>query len=144
MAVKDSAGQPERPKGGSGKRGRDPRKDAPIVATIAAGGRVEDAAKAAGVSERTAFRRLSDPDVARAIADARATIARDVLTRAATHALAAVDTLASIMADAEEPAAARIAAARTLLQTAGTYGQAAETAARIEALEDALSARKGA
>jgi len=113
------------------------------VATIAAGGRVEDAARAAGVSESTAWRRLSDPEVAAAIADARATIARDVLTRAAAHALAAVDTLAAIMRDADAPESARIAAARAILTTAGTYGQAAETAARLEALEAALSARRG-
>lgn len=127
--------------GEDGQRGADARRDAVIVATIAAGGRAEDAAAASGASERTVWRRLSDPDVARAIAEARATIAADVLTRAAAHARAAVDVLAAIMADPGELASSRIAAARTLLQTAGTYGQAAETAARLEALEDALRAR---
>lgn len=139
MADADAPGQAP-----GGKRGRDGSRDGAIVATIAAGGTRADAASAAGIGERTVYRRLNDPDVARAIADARATIACDVLTRAAAHALAAVDTLAAIMRDDDEPAAARIAAARTLLQTAGTYGQAAETAARLEALESALSARKGA
>lgn len=138
MAAKGTPGQPE----GDGQRGQDGQRDGVIVATIAAGGTREAAAAASGASARTVYRRLNDPEVAAAIADARARIARDVLTRAADNAAAAVDTLARIMRDADAPEAARIAAARTLLQVAGTYGQAAELAGRVEALEAALRARR--
>lgn len=113
--------------------------DAVVVATLAAGGTKREAAAAAGVGERTVYRRMSDPNFRQQVAEARAQLAAEVVTRAAGLAGRAMDTLADLLGDGN--AHIRLGAARTILTLAAEHGERAELAARLGALEDVLKGR---
>jgi hypothetical protein len=109
------------------------------VATLAAGGTNRDAAKAAGVSERTVARRLEGDDFRRDVAAARARLAAVVVTRAETLAGRAMDTLSDLLGDSN--ANVRLGAARAILTLAAEHGERAELAERLAALEAVLQGR---
>lgn len=90
------------------------RGDALLVVALAAGSSVRDAATQAGVSERTAWRRLSDEQFRRAVAEARAQVIENGIGRLADLTTKAVDTLAAVM-DCDDPKA-RLAAAQAVLK----------------------------
>lgn len=90
------------------------RGDALLVVALAAGSSVRDAATQAGVSERTAWRRLSDEQFRRAVAEARAQVIETGIGHLADLTTKAVDTLAAVM-DCDDPRA-RLAAAQAVLK----------------------------
>lgn len=116
------------------------RADDVLIGALAGGSTRGQAASAAGVGERTVYRRLGDPDFAARVQAARARILDDVLTRTAELAGRAVDKLGQLL-DAEAPAV-QLGAARTILTIAAEYGERAELAERVAALEAVLDARK--
>lgn len=119
-----------------------PAADGIAAAALAQGATRGEAARAAGLSERTIRRRLGDPGFRELVADCRARIMADVLEGAAGLAGRAVERLGELVESENEHVA--IQAARVLLTVAGTYGQAAELAERIEALERVLKVRGAA
>lgn len=128
---------------GRAERGpKRPASDGIAAAVLASGGTRQDAAAAAGLSDRTIRRRLSDPDFRALVGDCRQRIAADVLSGAAGLAGRAVERLGELVED--ENGHIALQAARAVLTVAGTYGQAAELAERIEALERALKMRGAA
>ncbi len=111
-----------------------------LIAALAGGQPVEQAAAAAGVSPRTAWRRLQDPDFRQRLDDARqqtVQAAVDTLTRAST---AAAMTLATLLKP-EQRATVRLAAARAILELGGRMREAGELEARLAALEAAVAAQ---
>lgn len=117
-----------------------PAGDDVLVGALAAGSTRAEAAAAAGVGPRTVYRRLSDPDFAARVQTARARILDDVLTRTAELAGRAVDKLGQLL-EADSPAV-QLGAARVILTTAAEFGERAELAERVAALEAVLTARK--
>ena len=87
-----------------------------LVVALASGATVKEAAQQAGVSERTAWRRLADAGFKRCVVEAKAELVTRAVAKLSDGATKAVDTLLAVM-DGEDPRA-RIAAARAVLEYA--------------------------
>ena len=109
------------------------KRDDGLVLALARGLTVRQAAQEAEFSERTAHRRLADPEFCRRVSAARGELmerAGGLLSDAATQA---VDVLRELLnADADT---IRLAAARTILQQTVALRTAAELEHRIARLE---------
>jgi hypothetical protein len=120
---------------GTGKH----RADGALIAALVAGRPVAEAAAAAGMSERTAERRLADPAFR-----AELKAARDRTVEAATTALGqastrAVRTLVALMSW-RKPASIRLASARAVLDLGARFREQGELAQRIAEIEARLAA----
>ncbi len=113
-----------------------------FLTTLAGGETIENAAKAAGISERTAYRRLKDPEFSQQLQDLRADMvsrATGMLTAAATQA---VTTLQELQHE-DTPPAVRLGAARAVLELGMKLRESSELAERIAALEAELHSPTG-
>ena len=110
-----------------------------LVTALAFGATVENAARKAGVGERTAYRRLADPAFQARVDQAR----REAVLRTAGMltgaALGSVKTLVDLQQDVSVPASVRRGAARDVLDMAVKYRESAEMEQRLAAIEDRLS-----
>ncbi len=116
---------------GNGKR----KGDSALVAALAAGMTVKDAADAAGVRERTAHRRLEDAGFRREVAGARARLVEHALGQLADASAEAVTTLRALLH--AEGESARLGAARSILELGTKLRESVEFEARIARLEAA-------
>ena len=111
---------------------------AALVAALAGGATVQEAARQAGVSEATVYRRLRDAGFCQQLAEARSELigrAVGVLARVSTAAAA---TLAGLLkADSES---VRLGAARSILELAVKLRESEELERRILALEEQATA----
>lgn len=109
--------------------------DERILAALMASRTIADAASRAGVSERTIYARLASEDF-KAEYDQRRRAALDNACRTMQTALAdAVDTLTSIMQNAETAAPSRVSAARAVLEYGLKLTELTDLAARVAELE---------
>ncbi len=126
---------PDTPKGRhSGRR----RADEALLQALAVGQTVRAAAKAAGVAEATAFRRLREPGFAERLRAAKAEFARRTLDALTAAGLKAVATLVAVNDDRTASAVVRVSAARALLELGHRLREAAglqDIQARLAALE---------
>jgi methylaspartate ammonia-lyase len=110
-----------------------------LAAALAAGKDVRSAAKAARISERTAYRYLNDPAVRAALSQAL----DDALSMATRRVVAAMTealtTLEAVHADTKQPASARVSAARAILAAGPRLREAVDLAERVQRLEEQLS-----
>jgi len=113
--------------------------DSALIAGLAAGAKVEDAARSAGMSGRTAYRRLEDPAFRRRVSEARGQALERALGRLADTSGAAAETLAALLSAESETA--RLGAARSILELGSKLRESAELEARIAALEAAAEQR---
>jgi len=116
--------------------------DVTLLAMLAGGSTVAEAAGRAGVSERTAWRRLEDGEFRRRLDEARAQAVRaavDLLGRSATAAAA---TLVRLLGEPHPPAV-RLGAARAILDLGAKLREAQELEGRLTALEAALGINDG-
>ena len=112
--------------------------DSTLLTELAAGGTVEAAAKAAGVSEATAYRRLREPDFRRQVTAARdEMVARSVARLSATSTLAA-DCLRELLKARSETV--RLGAARAVIELGARLREQEDLAERVRALEERLTA----
>lgn len=114
---------------------RKPRQkgQAALVEALAAGKPVAQAARSAGVSVRTAFRRLEDADFQRLVRQCRAKMFDQATgTLAATTAKAA-KTLGKLLDD--ESPTIRLSAAKAVLEAAQRLHEALDIEQRLAALE---------
>jgi hypothetical protein len=125
------------------KRNRRRAEDALLLA-LASGATVEAAARQCGLSERTAYRRLADPEFRRQQQELRADMARqagDALTAAGREA---IETLRGLLKSPSETT--RLQASRAILQL-GLKFRAADVEERLADVEDvaadATAAEKG-
>lgn len=114
-----------------------PRKRA-FVAALAGGRSRTQAAKAVGISPRTARRYLADPLVVAALAEAQAETLGDVARRLNAGALMALDVLEAVMADAALSPNVRVRAALGWLAEAWQAREMLDFEARLSRLEAAL------
>ncbi len=109
------------------------KRDDALVLALARGLTVREAAGEAGFGERTAHRRLADPEFGRRVSAVRGELmerAGGLLSDAAIKAVEALRKLLGSDADT-----IRLAAARTILQQSVTLRAAAELEHRIARLE---------
>jgi len=119
--------------------------EATLLAALAGGSTVQEAARAAGVSEATAYRRLREPAFCQALAAARADLIKRATGKLAAACAAAAATLARLLqADSES---VQLGAARSIMELAVRMRETEELEARVAALEAqhaAAAATKGA
>ena len=101
------------------------------------------AAQAAGVSETTIFRWLADPAFSKAHREARGRILESTLLALQSASSDAVQTLRAVMNDHDALPAARVSAARSVLEFALKARTELEIEERLAALEQRLEIQKG-
>jgi len=110
--------------------------DDKLLRALACGATVESAAREAGVSPRTVYRRLEDPEFCRRLQALRADIVvrtAAALTAASTEA---VRTLVELMKPTS-PANIRLGASRAVIESSMRLREIAELEERLTALEQA-------
>lgn len=110
-----------------------------LVTALAFGATVENAARKAGIGERTAYRRLSDPDFRARVDQARQEAVLRTAGMLTGAASGSVKTLVDLQQDVSVPASVRRGAARDILEIGVKYRDCAEMERRVAALEDRLS-----
>jgi hypothetical protein len=113
--------------------------DHQVLLALAGGATVEGAARKAGVSEKTVYRRLERPEFRQQLQALRADMVQrtaGALTAAATKSLRTLLELQK----ATHPAAVRLGAARSILELGLKFRETAELAERLAAVEAQLAA----
>jgi hypothetical protein len=114
------------------------RADAKLLLALACGATVEQAARQTGLSVRTVYRRLADPDFRRQVQSTRT----DMISRAAATLTAAgteaVKTLL-VLQQNTAPAAVRLGAARAVLEMGIKLREMADLEERLAALEQQIA-----
>ena len=110
-----------------------------LLTALAFGATVENAARKAGIGERTAYRRLADPDFRARLSQARQEAVVRTAGMLTGAAVGSVKTLVDLQQDASVPAAVRRGAARDVLEMAVKYRESAEMEQRVAAIEERLS-----
>ena len=107
--------------------------DAALIAALAGGATVRDAAATAKVGEMTVYRRLKDQDFRARVDEARAEMLTGAMARLSAATTGAVTTLASLLEAESE--SVRLGAARSILDTALKWREQSELAERIARVE---------
>jgi hypothetical protein len=111
--------------------------DEVFLATIACGATVESAASKAGISRRTAHRRLLDPQAQKQLAELRAETVRRCCALLTAASLEAVKTLLDLQHPQTLPGV-RLGAAKAIIELGTRLREQTEMAERIAALEARL------
>jgi len=117
------------------------RSDELLLASLAAGSSVEQAAQAAGLSVRTAYRRLADPAFAGRLAQARDELITNALGELVDSASGAVATLRALLEAPDERV--KLGAAKTILDQLLRIRETLTLSQRLATLERALQAGNG-
>jgi hypothetical protein len=123
----------------AGKGAKRPRKEEALIAALLTHPTVEKAAVAAGISHSSAIRWMKDPDFAEKYRAARIDVMRRVSARLQTAASEAVEGLRDVLSNGESEAA-RVSAARCILDSALRVTELEDIMERLAALEE--SARR--
>jgi hypothetical protein len=113
------------------------RTDESLLMALACGATVENAARSAGVSPRTAHRRLADAGFEERLRNLRAEMVQRSSGMLTAAALEAVKTLITLQ-EASQPASVRLGAARTVLEFGIKLRENADLQDRLAALEEKL------
>ena len=116
--------------------------DEALLLALACGATVEHAAAKAGISRRTATRRLDDPEFRR-LQEHKADLVHRSAAALTAGNLEAIKTLLSLLA-AGSPPAVRLGAARAILDLSMRLREAADTEERLAALEAQLASQQAA
>ncbi len=115
--------------------------DAALIAALASGATVRDAAATARVGERTVYRRLDNPAFRRRVDEARAEIVARAVTKLSAASTEAVDALRALLSS--EMDFARLGAARAILELGLKLREHEQLAERMAALEAQLVQEHG-
>jgi hypothetical protein len=108
--------------------------DGALMLALARGDTMPVAAAAAGVSERTAYRRAADAAFRRRVAEMRAEMVARALGKLADSAADAVETLRGLLT--APSGTVRLGAARAILELGNRMRESVELEQRIAALEE--------
>jgi hypothetical protein len=111
------------------------RKQEALISALLTTPTLADAAHTAGIGEVTAWRWLKDATFQATYRDARRAVVQHAIAQVQRATGEAVETLRSVMQDAEAPASARVSAARVVLETAVKAVEVEDLEARITAIE---------
>lgn len=109
----------------------------PLVLALAHGASAEAAAKAAGISRATVYRRLKEPAFRKQVDDARAEIVARAVAKLSSASTEAADALRRLLYSDMD--FARLAAARAILELGAKLREQHDLLSRIEALEEQLT-----
>lgn len=107
--------------------------DDAFVIAYASGTSLREAARTAGISESTAYRRLKDPAFRRRVSEIRTSFLNEAVGRLCEDATKAVSTLKELLSARSE--SVRLSAARTILELGPKLREQTELEERITALE---------
>jgi hypothetical protein len=105
---------------------------------LACGATVENAARKAGIGERTAYRRLADPAFQEQLASLRFETVQRTAAMLSAASLEAVKTLVTLQ-EPSVPAAVRLGAARSILELGSKLREMVELEQRLNAVERRMS-----
>lgn len=94
--------------------------DTPLFRALVSGCHVENAAAIAGVSERTVYRRLADPEFRKQIDEARKALRESILAKLCDAGHDAISSLTDLMHSAEDEMV-RLKAAKAVLDSLLTF-----------------------
>jgi hypothetical protein len=100
---------------------------------------VAEAAHEVGVTERTGYKYLANPDVKQAIAQALDVVLAQATRQAVAAVIGSLDTLVEIHTDRDNPAGARVSAARAIVPLGLRLREALDLAERVTELENRLA-----
>jgi hypothetical protein len=106
-----------------------------LLTALACGATVEQAARKAGLSERTVYRRLADPAFRKQVQQVHNEIVRRTAGLLTGAALGSVKTLADLQQDAAVPATVRRTAARDILELGLKLREAINLEERLATVE---------
>lgn len=109
-----------------------------LLNALACGATVEHAARQAGLSERTVYRRLADPAFGAQVAQKRAELLLRTYGLLGAASLGSVKTLVDLQHDASVPATVKRAAARDVLAMVLRYAECTDMEQRLTAVEMSL------
>jgi hypothetical protein len=107
--------------------------DGALIAALASGATVQAASVAAGVAERTTYRRLEDPAFRRRFSAVRGEMLARAVGLLADASTKAVTTLTSLLEGESE--SVRLSAAKSILELGPRLRESTELEARINQLE---------
>jgi hypothetical protein len=113
--------------------------DEQLRLALACGATVESAAQKAGISARTAHRRLKDPEFQKSVRDLRCDIVQRTSSTLAAASAEAVKTLLSLL-NPKEPPSVRLGAAKAIVQLGMHLREVTELEERLAALEQRIEA----
>ncbi len=116
--------------------------DAALLLALASGETVREAARLAGIGERTATRRLADADFRRRVAELRGEMVSRAVGRLADGSTEAVAALRKLL-DAGTPPAVRLGAARAILELGTKLRESVELEQRLADLERRIKREGG-
>jgi hypothetical protein len=122
---------------------KDYKQDEAIAAFLSSAS-VRQAAQAAGISHHTLHAWLRDPAFRAQFSQARAEVLHQAIGHIANALVAAALVLRSIMLDADAPASARVAAAKSVFELALKDMEISQLQERLAAFEAALVQIQGA
>jgi hypothetical protein len=111
--------------------------DGTLLLALAAGQTVRDAARTAGIGERTATRRLADPEFRRRVAELRAEMVSRALGQMADGMADAAGTLRNLLKAKADTV--KLGAARALLELGVKLRESVELEQRLADLEQRLA-----
>lgn len=109
-------------------------RDAQLLAALVTGLTVEAAAKKAGMSERTVYRRLQDAAFKREIEEARGELVTRTMAALCTAGLSAVATLVQLLSSPLQTV--RLGAARAIIELGTKLREHVELDQRLRRIED--------
>ena len=115
--------------------GKDSRKADKLLQALMTHRTIAQAAKAAGLSERTAYDYLSQPQFQARYRQARDDVIRGLTNHLRERMNEAVDVIGEIMTDPENKAADRLSAAKAILDYKAKYNEQLDVLERLTALE---------
>ena len=124
-----------------GKLGRQAADDALKIA-LACGANTEAAARKAGVSVRTVYRRMEDPEFLASLKKVRSDMVQRATAMLTAASLESVKTLVELQ-DRAMPPTVRLGAARAVLELGAKLRETVELEARIAALESPQRVSEG-
>jgi len=119
----------------------DPKQEAAILALLSSKN-VEEAARVVGVTPRTLYRWLNEPEFAAAYRAARRQAYGQSISRLQQGSTAAATTLLKVMVDIATPPSTRVRAAEAVLNHAAKAIEIEDIDARLRELEAAAEANK--
>jgi hypothetical protein len=113
--------------------------DRVLLQTLACGATVENAARKAGVCERTVYRRLEDSAFRRRLQELRTEMVQRTAGMLAGAGMGSVKVLVDLQCDVSVPAGVRRRSARDVLELGLKFREAAELEQRLAAVEARLA-----
>jgi len=112
-----------------------------LVMALACGATVEHAARQAGVSESTVYRRLQDPAFYKQVDDARADTVKRFMSMLSAANLEAVKTLVELLKSSVANAT-RLGAARSIIELGGKLREQVDFEERLRTVEQQTESKQ--